>query len=31
MGGEGNLGTIEAAKSAFAPWRQRDGFNMEQY
>lgn len=31
MRGEGNLGIIKAAKSAFALWGQRDRFNMEQY
>lgn len=31
MGGEGNLGRMEAAKSTFALWGQRDRFNMEQY
>lgn len=31
MGGEENLGTIEADKSAFALWGQGDRFNMEQY
>ncbi len=31
MGGDGSLGTMQAAKSAFALWGQRDRFNMEQY
>lgn len=31
IGGERNLGTMEAAKSAFALQGQRDRFNMEQY